>query len=242
MSSRRLPLKQWRRLNAHKNRLMLQDWQKPKVTEFWFEMPRDPGLVREPRPELPTPIAEARKGGSVAVEVEPVVTRSADSWVIELTRDEIERALREAELRADNVISRGCSDRLGRVRRSREEIVRDGHGPCCAELAASILTGMPWTSERTGPGARADIGEATEVRSSKFPWSPLRIYSFDKADHFFVLVTGQIPLYRVVGWMPGREARRAEFWRADLQPPQWQVPQESLRPMWKRPRHDACES
>lgn len=60
MRSRRLPLRQWRRLNAHKNKIMQQDWHLPKVTVQWWEAEPDPRLVREPRPELPEPVAERR--------------------------------------------------------------------------------------------------------------------------------------------------------------------------------------
>lgn len=86
----------------------------------------------------------------------------------------------------------------------------------CTELAASIVTGLPWTGRDvlhtpgqpryTGP----DIGERTEVRWSRpSKWEPRLRFSpeSDHDDRFYVLVSGWTPAFTVYGYVLGVEAR-----------------------------------
>jgi len=86
----------------------------------------------------------------------------------------------------------------------------------CAELAASLVTGLPWTGRDvlhtpgepryTGP----DIGEMTEVRWARpSKWEPRLRFApdSDHDDRFYVLVSGWAPTLTVYGCAIGAEIR-----------------------------------
>jgi hypothetical protein len=49
------------------------------------------------------------------------------------------------------------------------------------------------------------------------------------------LVVGRIPTFRIVGWIPGKDAKQEKYWRTDIanREPAWFVPQANLRDIEK---------
>lgn len=86
----------------------------------------------------------------------------------------------------------------------------------CAELAAAIAVGLPWTGEEVWIGHRPtatrepDIGRLTDVRWSAPTWNGaepvLRIDTRDEPAWAYLLVVGYAPTFDVVGWMTGEAA------------------------------------
>lgn len=116
--------------------------------------------------------------------------------------------------------------KIGFVRAERG-IIRGGHNrhenggsrwawnieSACAELEASLTTGLVWTGAKLWfiPPARRvpDLGEATEVR-----WqAPRRNGDYtlyydpakDDPEWYYMLVVGWAPDQKVIGWLNGRD-------------------------------------
>lgn len=72
-----------------------------------------------------------------------------------------------------------------------------------------------------------DVGHLqvrSTVRGDHMP-----VQSYDNDDAPFVLVLGQPPHMRIVGWLYGHEAKRKEYWRTDVRKPAYFVPPSALR-------------
>jgi hypothetical protein len=95
-----------------------------------------------------------------------------------------------------------------------------------AEIAASKHLNRRWLFSAYKPG-QADLEPDIEVRSTPRPHGCLVIRQRDHDDRPYVLVVGQIPSFRVVGWVYGHEAKRYER-RPDGS---YWVPQTELPPL-----------
>jgi len=127
---------------------------------------------------------------------------------------------------------RGVLRRLRGLRQNRDRYGFDGDGwrvdinGVGAELAvAKLLAAYP-----TGLGLSGDVGRV-EVRSTEYPDGALILHPADPDDRPFVLVTGQLPTYDVVGWVMAGDAKRKAYWRTDRRHPAWFVPQGALHPI-----------
>ena len=83
-------------------------------------------------------------------------------------------------------------------------------------------------------GASSDItldnvGNAIEVRWTKYVTGQLIIHEYDRPNDIAVLVTGQAPHYFIAGWIPIAIAQRAKY-RHSKQP-NWWVTQINLQPI-----------
>jgi hypothetical protein len=71
-----------------------------------------------------------------------------------------------------------------------------------------------------------------EVRTRSESDYDLIIRDNDKLDSIYVLVVGQCPTYRVIGWMRGRDGRRPEYEQTyGNRPRAYFVPQAALKPI-----------
>lgn len=76
---------------------------------------------------------------------------------------------------------------------------------------------------------KADVGNAIEVRWTKYVAGQLIIHEYDRPNDIAVLVTGQAPHYFIAGWIPIAMAQRPKY-RHSKQP-NWWVTQINLQPI-----------
>ena len=100
-----------------------------------------------------------------------------------------------------------------------------------AEIAFARLIGREWVDSPT-PDYDGDVGSGMQVRHTAHKNGHLLIHPGDRDDHFFFLVTGNYPVFSVVGWLRGADGKSASFWK-ELIPgrPAFCVPQRMLRKM-----------
>lgn len=80
------------------------------------------------------------------------------------------------------------------------------------EIAVAKCTGRYWGGAGTFRGADV-LGGGWQVRQTTLATGCLRIYEHDPDHKAFVLVTGQMPLYTVRGWLYASEGKRLEYRR-----------------------------
>jgi hypothetical protein len=94
-----------------------------------------------------------------------------------------------------------------------------------AELAFAKSRGLYWPALCDDPaGLPGDVGIA-EVRQSADPEAHLILHESDHDERPYVLVIGQIPEFRIVGWIRGAEGKRPQFWRTHTGRPAFFIPQ-----------------
>ena len=76
---------------------------------------------------------------------------------------------------------------------------------------------------------KADVGNAIEVRWTKYVTGQLIVHEYDRPTDIAVLVTGQSPHYFIAGWIPVAMAQRPKY-RHSKQP-NWWVTQINLQPI-----------
>jgi hypothetical protein len=114
-----------------------------------------------------------------------------------------------------------------RGHRAKDHSVSTNVDAAGAELAASKATGLRWHMTVGDDLAEPDLGRGTEVRHTRRDDGGLIVRSKDPSGRVFVLVTGSLPRYRVVGHLAGVEAMQDDFRWEDA----WLVPQSRLRPL-----------
>jgi hypothetical protein len=88
--------------------------------------------------------------------------------------------------------------------------------------------GAYWHGFASDPFALpGDVGRV-QVRSTTREDGCLIVQRADPDDAWFVLVVGRVPTFRLAGWLPGAEAKRPEWWRANAPHPAFFVPQHAL--------------
>jgi len=100
---------------------------------------------------------------------------------------------------------------------------------CLGELAFAKATGQYWSGAGTSYHDDADVG-AFQVRTTTHANGHLIVRPGEgHEDAPWALVTGEFPVYTVVGWIWGRDARRQEWLRTpNDRPPAFFVPRGSL--------------
>src|SRR5262245_62051147 len=104
----------------------------------------------------------------------------------------------------------------------------------CAEYATSKYLQRFWPGDWWCRNRTVDILPDIEVRWTKYSESGhLLLYDSDLPDFRYVLVTGSIPTYSLLGWLYGHEAMRPEFRRSlkPGRPEMFVVGREQLRPI-----------
>lgn len=101
----------------------------------------------------------------------------------------------------------------------------------CAEAAVAKLLNIrhDGTIGQTGPVDLIYQGRTLEVRCTRYRNGRLIIHPQDSDESFFVLVTGAAPVYKVVGWIQGRDGKIAAYWdEPEPGRPAFFVPQSAL--------------
>lgn len=103
-----------------------------------------------------------------------------------------------------------------------------------AEMAAAKALDRFW-SDGPDPDPEGDVGSNApkiHVRHTALDDGRLILRPDDPDEGPFVLVTGSVPAFRVVGWITGGEGRAAgTTFDGNGRPPCVMVPQSSLRPI-----------
>jgi len=76
---------------------------------------------------------------------------------------------------------------------------------------------------------KADVGNAIEVKWTKYDVGQMIIHEYDRPTDIAVLVTGKAPHYYIAGWIPVAMAQRPKY-RHSKQP-NWWVSQINLQPI-----------
>lgn len=97
-----------------------------------------------------------------------------------------------------------------------------------AELAIAKAIGRYWT-DTAEPDAHGDVGDGVQVRWTKRENGCLLLHPTDPDAHVYVLVTGEMPVFEVPGWIRGAHGKDERFWREMTGRPAFFVPQEALR-------------
>lgn len=80
----------------------------------------------------------------------------------------------------------------------------------CAEEAVAKYLNIFWSGS-IGELLTPDVGKF-QVRSTPLAHGRLIVQKKDPDDAVFILATGTIPRFIIVGWMYGHEAKRGEWW------------------------------
>lgn len=101
----------------------------------------------------------------------------------------------------------------------------------CGELAYAKARGVYYVP-KVNTFKEADFGKKVQIRTRTDHSYDLLIRDNDDPEHFYVLVTGSLPTYRVVGWIKGSDAMAQPEWRKNWggRGEAWFVPQSALKP------------
>lgn len=118
-----------------------------------------------------------------------------------------------------------------------EEMWRYHVEGAAGELAFSKAMNIHWEAH-SNVFKVPDIGSNLQIRTRSHDDWDLIVRDNDSDDEIFILLVGEIPNYRVVGWIRGVDAKRAE-WYKDMGKrgkPAYFVPQEYLNPIELLPK------
>lgn len=79
-----------------------------------------------------------------------------------------------------------------------------------AEASVAKYLNLFWSPG--GVRANADVGDLVQVRWSPRPSARLILHNEDNDDQPYVLVTGEVPNFVIVGWLLGREGKNQRYW------------------------------
>ena len=153
---------------------------------------------------------------------------------ITLTKHEMELAAivgikRRAESRASH---RTDNKLLNTEKQGYWDVDIDG---AAAEMAYCKSRNEYWSAS-IGTFKDADHGKKTQIRHTSYDNGKLIIRDDDKDDHFFVLVTGLSPNFKIHGWMLGSEGKKEEYLFApNGKTPAYFIPQDKLNKFKEKP-------
>ncbi len=144
-----------------------------------------------------------------------------------------------AERRAGDFVDRVISEKLGAGHgeegRDRETLLRRHRPGAIGEAAVRDALTLPLEDGRENWSGRGDV-EGREIRASFHSNAHLIVFPNDPDSRKIVLVVlADLGIYRVCGWLFGREGKKDKFIppKGKLRsgsPRQWWVPQSELRP------------
>lgn len=111
-----------------------------------------------------------------------------------------------------------------------ERVAEEAEG-LAAEWAVSKYYNLPFDPETSNEHykQKADVGNAIEVRWSKWNDGHLIVYEYDRKSDIAVLVIGKSPTYTIKGWIPVAVAQKERYRHATQ--PTWWVAQHHLQPI-----------
>lgn len=101
----------------------------------------------------------------------------------------------------------------------------------CGEMAVAKHLGLFWNGSINTFRSGNDVG-AWQVRTRSRADYDLVVRPNDKPENIFILVIGIAPVFDIIGWISGSDARRDE-WKQTYggRPEAWFVPQKNMNPM-----------
>lgn len=104
----------------------------------------------------------------------------------------------------------------------------------CGELVFAKLLHLPWVPRVMGADKterqlikRFDVADL-QVRTTHWRNGHLPLLKTDNPDDKFVLVIGESPNFRVVGWIRARDGMKEQYWDEKIDKPAYMVPQDIL--------------
>lgn len=147
------------------------------------------------------------------------------AMMVRLSRSEITVGAMTGVLRQIDNLMAQRTGRNGEAGHSDWQLHIEG---ALGEQALAKAMGAYWSGE-VGNLSASDIGKKIEVRTTQRQDGSLILHEWDKDDAHFFLLTGQHGTYRIVGWIEGRDGKRAAFWRDPVGGrPAYFVPQAAL--------------
>jgi len=103
----------------------------------------------------------------------------------------------------------------------------------CAEKAVSKALNQEWIGMiaedlKTVP---CDVAPNVQVRWTPRPDGRLIVHHDAKETDLYVLVTGEVPEFNVIGSISGKDAKNEKFWWDGARSPAYFIPQSSLSPI-----------
>jgi hypothetical protein len=111
-----------------------------------------------------------------------------------------------------------------------ERVVEEAES-VAAEWAVSKYYDLPFDPVKSNEHYKnkADVGNAIEVKWSKYHDGHLIVYEYDRISDIAVLVTGKSPAYVIKGWIPVAVAQKPRYRHTSQ--PTWWVSQNHLQPI-----------
>jgi hypothetical protein len=152
---------------------------------------------------------------------------------IRLTEEELIMGAMQGVLRRVNAIMHDRRDNVsGELPNEREF---DGWGVdiegALGEMAFAKYRDTYWSG--AADFREGDVGD-TEVRTTKHRGGSLLLYPTSENDKRFALMIGSIGVYRVAGWIRGKDGKQQKYWREMGQGSgrcAFMVPQDELKPV-----------
>jgi hypothetical protein len=110
----------------------------------------------------------------------------------------------------------------------------------CGELAVAKHLNLYWEGLAENPEDLIGDVWKVQVYTTTWPNGRLLIHKGDEDEARHYLVIAEPPVFSIIGWIRGRDAKREEFWDENLPRPTFAVPQNALstRPLnlrrWRR--------
>lgn len=143
------------------------------------------------------------------VEIEATNSAMSEPVLVDLTAAEVIHAALIGALRHNNAAVNDRKDAVAEPGELNSSLARHVNG-AGAEIAVAKLMGLYWGGHLDrfkGP----DLGKATQVRSRTLDRHDLIVRDADNSDHFYVLVTGVGPEFKVWGWIKGVDAKQDKY-------------------------------
>ena len=146
--------------------------------------------------------------------------------VVKLTMPEIMMVGAVATMRRGDSTLRGRVDRIQAGEHASWDTEVDG---AAAELAFCKARNRYWGGT-VNSFHGADVGSSIQIRQTWRSDGRLIIRDDDSDEHYYVLITGTVPTFTLVGWISGADAKN-DAWRENPnnRSPAWFVPQSELR-------------
>jgi hypothetical protein len=161
-----------------------------------------------------------------------VALPTANPVTVTLTADELIAAAHVGVMRRARALDKGRQHRHGYDGADNWSVHIEAAG---AELAFAKAVNRYW-ADSPAPDYHGDVGKRTQVRHTLRAGGCLIAHPDDPDDYALILVTGQLPVFSVRGWLWGRECKREQWWRTDTGRPAFFVPQDALRGVKPRPQ------
>ena len=150
---------------------------------------------------------------------------TASKVIVTLTKVEMFSAAQAGCLRRINALCKDLPQPYGKPKDPLFDIDVESSG---AEMAVAKAFGLYWNTYpnefRDLPGDVANL----EVRWTKHMNGHLIVHKRDKDDRPFVLVRGNMPHYKVGGWMMGADAKQEKWIHGMREEPGYWVPNDQL--------------